>query len=192
MIAALAVAFIGVLGVAVGAVLTSWLGGKRERATRRAEFLTRQLQEFYGPLLSMRKEILARSELRVKIQQSADSLHLRDLVEAGPGRQDDVTDGYLPGLLKMVRDENETFENILMPRYREMVSLFREKMWLAEPETRSHFAALVEFVDVWDKILREALPREIAPAIGHTEENLKPLYANLESIHDRLRGELSR
>lgn len=183
--------FIGLGGVVAGTLLTGWQSVRRDRATRREEFVTRQLQEFYGPLLSMRKDILARSELRVKIQQAADRLHIENLVEAGPQSLDAVADDYIPGLLKMVRDENDTFKNILMPRYREMVVTFREKMWLAEPETRAHFAALVEFVDVWDKILRDALPREVAPAIGHTEENLKPFYANIESVHDRLRASLT-
>jgi hypothetical protein len=53
-----------------------------------------------------------------------------------------------------------------MPRYREMISVFREKMWLADPETRKFFSELVEFVDVWDKILDNHLPRAVAPEIG--------------------------
>jgi hypothetical protein len=81
---------------------------------------------------------------------------------------------------------------ILMPLYREMMSVFREKMWLGEPETRTHFAALVEFVDVWDKILDDRLPVSIAPAIGHTEENLRPFYRHLETTHDNLRASIAR
>jgi hypothetical protein len=64
-------------------------------------------------------------------------------------------------------------------------------MWLAEPETRKHFAPLIEFVDVWDKILSDRLPSTFAPAIGHTEQNLKPFYSHLEATHDRIRAELN-
>jgi hypothetical protein len=64
-------------------------------------------------------------------------------------------------------------------------------MWLADPETRGYYSGLVEFVDVWDKILAEKLPRSIAPAIGHTEANLKHFYEHLEAMHDRLRTEVS-
>jgi len=93
----------------------------------------------------------------------------------------------VPGILQTIRDENATLRKILMPRYHEMVSVFREKMWLAEPETRAYFPALVEFVDVWDKILAER-PASVAPAIGHTEKNLKPFYVHLEKMHDQLRS----
>ena len=94
-------------------------------------------------------------------------------------------------ILRNIQDETQTFAEVLMPRYRELIDVFRNKMWLAEPETRIYFPALVEFVDVWDKILANRVPREIAPAIGHTEENLKPFYSHLEAIHDRLRAKLS-
>ena len=33
-----------------------------------------------------------------------------------------------------------------MPRYREMISIFRDKMWLAELGTREFFGKLIEFI----------------------------------------------
>jgi hypothetical protein len=77
-----------------------------------------------------------------------------------------------------------------MPRYRSMIDTFRDKMTLAEPETREFFTHLVEFVDVWDKIIAKKLPPSIAPAIRHTEANLTPFYKHLEEVHDRLRCEV--
>jgi hypothetical protein len=128
--------------------------------------------------------------LRVKIQEAVDQAHVEDMLNAGPGGVEAASDPHLPGILKTVKDENQTFRELLMPRYREMVEVFRSKMWLAEPETRKHFAPLIEFVDVWDKILDDRLPRTVVPAIGHTEQNLKPFYSHLEVTHDRLRAEL--
>lgn len=49
---------------------------------------------------------------------------------------------------------------------------------------------LIEFVDVWDKLLVDKLPRSVAPAIGHTEKNIEPFYRHLEEVHDRLRSEV--
>jgi hypothetical protein len=182
----------GALGIGslLGVLLGAWLTNRREKAKRLVEFRTRQLDEFYGPLLALHREIQARSELRVKIQEAIDRAHFDDLLEAGPGGVEDASDLHLPGILKTVKDENQTFREILMPRYREMVEVFRGKMWLAEPETRKHFAPLIEFVDVWDKILDDRLPRTVAPAIGHTEQNLRPFYSHLEATHDQLRTEL--
>jgi hypothetical protein len=130
------------------------------------------LEQLYGPLLAAHEEILARGELRVKLQRA---LVVKDT----------------PAVTANVQDENQSFREVTMPRYREMVDTFRSKMWLAEPETREYLGQLIEFVDVWDKILAGKLPRSIAPDINHTEANLKPFYAHLETVHDRPRREVS-
>jgi hypothetical protein len=188
------VSIVGTLGVGgiLGVFLTAWLTNRREEAKRRVDFRTRQLDEFYGPLLALHKEIRARSELRVKIQNAVDQAHIEDMLNAaGATGINEASDMHLPGIIKTIEDENQTLREILMPRYSEMVDVFRGKMWLAEPETRKHFAALVEFVDVWVKILDDRLPPTVAPAIGHTEQNLAPFYSHLEATHDRLRAELN-
>jgi hypothetical protein len=71
-----------------------------------------------------------------------------------------------------------------------MIDVFREKMWLAQPETREFFSQLVEYVDVWDKIIARKLPHSIASSVGHTERNLHPFYRHLQEMHDRLRMEV--
>ncbi len=178
------------VGGLIGNFFSNWQTSRREKAARHHELQLRKLKEFYGPLLSLHNEIQARSELRVKIQEAADRLHIEAMLQAGPHGVETASDAHLPTILKTIADENQTFRDVLMPRYRDMVQIFRDNMWLAEPETRAHFAALIEFVDVWDKILTDRLPREVAPAIGHTETNLKPFYSNLAATHDRLRVEL--
>jgi len=58
---------------------------RRERATRNAQFRKQQLEQFYGPLLAIHREIRARSELRVKLQHAMDDLYRRDMIDAaGP------------------------------------------------------------------------------------------------------------
>jgi hypothetical protein len=96
-----------------------------------------QLEQLYGPLLAAHKAILARGELRVELQRA---LVVKDT----------------PAVTASVQDENQSFREVTMPRYREMVDTFRSKMWLAEPETREYLGQLIEFVDAWDKILRQA------------------------------------
>jgi hypothetical protein len=112
-----ALTLLGVGGI-IGTLVTNWLTARRERAKRRVEFCTRQLQELYGPLLGPHKEIRAHSDLRVKIQVGIDRLRFDGL---------DARDVWL----KQVQDENETLKNVLMPCCREMVKTFREKLWLA-------------------------------------------------------------
>ncbi|WP_454651408.1 hypothetical protein [Bradyrhizobium liaoningense] len=192
---------IGGLGVGglLGTIGTQWAIGQREQAARRVAFKKQQLAEFYGPLLAAHKEISARSELRVKLQNALNGRHIEAMLEAaasggGAGRNDRIsaaTDTQVPTILTNIRDEEQTFRDVLMPRYRSMIDIFRDKMWLAEPETRNYFGQFVEFVDVWDKILENKLPRSVAPTINHTEANLAQFYTHLQEVHDRLRREIS-
>jgi hypothetical protein len=178
------------LGAVLGAVANSLLAERRDRTTREVAFRTRQLEELYGPLLSLRKEIRAHSELREKLQRAIDDQHARTMLLPGPGKVASASDRFIDPVVKNVKDENETFRQLLMPRYHDMVKIFQEKMWLAEPETRDYFPKLVEFVFVWDRMLDGRLPHEVAPAIGHTEQNLNPFYTHLERITDASRMQI--
>lgn len=183
---------VGTLGVGgfIGVLVTQVMTGRREATGRTVAFKKQQLEQFYGPLLSIRSEIRARSELRLKLQNAIDSSHVEDMLRAGPGRVEAASDPHIPAVLANVQDENQTFRDVLMPRYRDMINTFREKMWLAEPETREFFPQLVEFVDVWDKILADKLPRSVAVTIGHTEHNLTDFYRHIADVHDQLRSEI--
>src|SRR6266496_4949101 len=69
-IASIAVpAVAGFIGIITGA----WLTSRRERKQRQLDFIRTQLREFYSPILGLRQDILMRSELRVKVQQAANT-----------------------------------------------------------------------------------------------------------------------
>src|SRR5271163_1775314 len=70
----------------IGALLTNWMTTRRETAARAVQFRKQQLEQFYGPLLAMHKEVRARSELRVKLQNAIDSQHVEYMLFAGPGQ----------------------------------------------------------------------------------------------------------
>ena len=185
--------FVGTLSIGgvIGGIITQLMTSHRERAARTVQYRKQQLEEFYGPLLAAHKEIRARSELRVKLQEAIDSRHIEDMMLAGPAGIEDASNAHVPAILTNIRDESETMRNVLMPRYHEMIATFREKMWLAEPESRQYFGKLIEFVDVWDKILADKLPPAIAPLIGHTEQNLAEFYEHLETRLDGLKSEIA-
>jgi hypothetical protein len=177
-----------------GVFLGGWLTNRREQKKARSDFITRQLSEFYGPLVSLRSEIGARGELRLKIETAIDEKHMRDLLEAGQyGGQNairQVTDENIPPMLGVMRDEYKIFTDVSMPLYRKMLDVFREKMWLAEPDTRQYLSDLIEFVDVWERHIRGTIPGEVVQEIRHTEQNLYPFYDHLMATHDRLRDKL--
>jgi len=181
----------GLIGVLVGA----WLSGRRERAQRRHDFIAQQLGEFYSPLLGLRTEIRARSEFRVRVHGEADAAW-RELCEAARRISVDelqrLTNERFQQFEKIIEFDNQRLTNELLPAYRKMVSLFRDNLWLAEPETRVHFPRLLEFVDVWDRSIAEALPREVLTRLGHDERLLDVLYADLQATHERLRQRLAQ
>jgi hypothetical protein len=53
----------GLLGVAVG----GWMQGHHQKKERENAFIKERLRDFYAPLLGMRSEIRAKSELRLKV-----------------------------------------------------------------------------------------------------------------------------
>jgi hypothetical protein len=75
--------------------------------------------------------------------------------------------------------------------YREMLTIFRDNYWLAEPETKEFYSGLVEYVEVWNRWKAKSVTGETIREIGHTEEKLKPFYQELEKRTEILRSELS-
>jgi hypothetical protein len=183
-------ALAGFAGIIVGAALSS----RRERHARRLSFRSQQLQVLYGPLLGLRSEIQAISELRLRISHAADGAW-RDLCE----RRGDyhtaafqrLVDERGPQFDAIIEYDNRKLTEELIPTYRKMLETFRDNLWLAEPETVPHFARLVEFLDIWDRWLAKTLPAEVLDRLNHGEESLKPLYAHVEEIVRELRGWLT-
>ena len=97
------VAALGVGGW-IGSVINNWMTIRRETAARAVQFRKQQLEQFYGPLLAMRKEIQTRSELRVKLQEAIDAQHMKDMLHAGPGKTEEASDAHLPAILTNIRE----------------------------------------------------------------------------------------
>src|SRR5208282_5788209 len=185
-------AVVGLAGVVIGAGLTAWLAARRDRMQRRLAFIEKQLSEFYSPMVGLRAEIRMLGELRVKLQNEADAAwrQLTDSVEPGPESQA-LTAARFPKFRALIEHDNTQLNERLMPAYRMMVDLFREKLWLAENETREYYPVLVEFVDIWERWLAGSLPPELIERTGHTEVKLHPFYEHLEAQHARFRHALS-
>jgi uncharacterized protein Usg len=183
----------GLIGGLGGVFLGGWLGDRREREKRRTDFITRQLSELYGPLVSLRAGIRTRSELRVKIQDAAERIWKE---KARPDYSLAETHQFAnerrAEFKAIIEDDSTTFKTVLLPDYQQMLTTFREKMWLAEPETRAYFPNLVEFIDVWERYMRGTLPGEVVQEIEHGEQWLHPFYKHLEETHDLLRRKLNR
>ncbi len=60
-------------------------------------------------------------------------------------------------------DEN-AFKDVLMPQYQAMVTLFREKIALADTDTQEWYPKLIGFVSMWERRLAGALPADVVVA----------------------------
>lgn len=177
-------------GGAAGAFLTNYFTSKRERAARRHAFIRRQLQEFYSPLLGLRHEIKARSELRVKVQAAAQTTWdemCADARERGGKAEEARLNTRFPEFSKIIDWDNENYYATLLPAYKQMIEIFREHIWLAEKETLQFFPALIEFVEIWERHQAKSIPGEVIKAINHREGNLHGFYDHLERMHETLR-----
>jgi hypothetical protein len=172
----------------VGVYLGGWLSDRRERQKQRDDFIRLQLSEFYGPLLSLFTEIEAREALRKKVVRAIAHPHgMQEIYQQG---HEAVHQAEMDGLNKLTvaaNDERRIFCETAMPAYRKILATFREKMWLAEPATREYFAPFVEFIDVWERTLRDTISPDIVTDMGHDAQNVHSFHQNIESTHDLLR-----
>jgi hypothetical protein len=167
-------------------VLGAFLTARGQKAERRNARIRQQVDEFYAPLLAMRVQILTKSTVRTKIEGAA-SAAWRQLAERTQKEklQALLTERF-PDWEKIIAENNRQLVEELFPTYRQMIDVFSTHMGLAEPSTRLHFGALVEFVDVWDGWIKDTIPKEVVEQLGHSEDNLAPFYQELYDQLDRL------
>jgi hypothetical protein len=169
----------GLVGVVVGAACTAF----NQRRGRINERYRDQLQNLYSPMHGMREKIKAKSELRNRLSGIAGEIFpsiARTATEEKKKKYDELQD-YSD---KQLREE-------LIPTYREMATLFTERMYLAEASTRRHYATLLEFVEIWNRHLAGSIPSEVSQRLEHDEKKLYPFYKDVEENFTKLQGKLS-
>jgi hypothetical protein len=189
-------ALTGLGGGLGGVYLGSWLTDKREREKRKADFLSRQLNEFYGPMLGLRMAIKAHRELGVKLQDENESSWKEyenlaqqcgdraaiDRLRASPSGQKYEA---------MTREKGRVLREVILPLHRKFVEVFCKNISLAEPETRDYLPGLIEYVEVWGYYLQDKFAIQTPQTFGIDDARLDLFYANIEKSHDKLRAELA-
>jgi len=183
-------AIAGLCGVSVGALLTA----RREKIGRRHEFLSKQLTDFYSPLLALRLEVETIGKVRVKVSSGADKVWRKmcERYEGNPQALQQLTQEKGEKFTKIIDYDNQYLESETIPAYHRMIDIFRENLRLAEKSTVRHFPALLEFVNIWDRFLAGSMPGEVVKELAHSEQLLKPFYDDLQKQHERLRNKLAK
>jgi hypothetical protein len=178
------------LSALVSAGVVYYFGIRQLQIQRRLSFRERQLAEFYAPMAGIRKQIRAKSELRLKISDAANSAW-QEIVESSPRPMLNHAERFAP-FKKIIEYDNEQLKAELVPKYGEMLAMFTDRYHLAAADTREFYQEFLEFVEVWNRWLAKSVPAEVVEKLGHTEERVKPFYHHLESRMQELQDEIAR
>jgi len=175
----------------VGASVVYYFGIRQLITQRRLGYLEQQLTEFYAPLAGMRTQIRAKSELRQKVSAASEAAWQKIVKSYGERPMLDHEERFAP-FKKIIEYDNEQLKAELLPKYREMLTLFTDRYHLATSDTRAFYKDFVEFVEIWDRWLAESLPPEVVEELGHAEATLAPFYEHLESRMHQLQAEIAQ
>ena len=181
----------GLLGVFLG----GWLTHRNQSVERQQGFRREQLSEFYSPMLGYREQLKARRARKLEIHNAAGSEWARlaeSAAEMGTEATHELLENRWPEYQQVIDYDNRQLEDLEIPMFRQMLELFTSKMHLAEPSTRAHLSALVQFVVTWERVLTRSLPREVLSRIRADEEKLEPFYADLTRTFEDLQGRLKK
>jgi len=181
--------FTGILVFAFQKVFERWIQRAIQTEARQIRFIERQLEEFYSPMMGCLRKIQAKSLLRLEIDKVSD-VAWKEICERHPKPFLDH-EKYFEPFMKAIRYNNKELREEIIPLYDEMLSIFTEKYWLANPSTRKWFSELSAFVGLWHRWLDESIPADVVREIGHNEDQLKPFYEDLKSYIDVLQKRLS-
>lgn len=165
--------------------LTYRFANRQVRYSKALGFKEKQITDFYSPIIGCIKKIRSHSELRVELSNAANTAWHK-ICDAAPHPFLDSENHFEP-FKKLIEYDNIKFKKELLPLYDRMLQIFTENYWLAEESTRTYYAELCRYVDIWHRWLGETLPREILLEIEHSEERLMPFYAELEKQMGDLR-----
>ena len=161
----------------VGVIAGSWATGHHQRIERRNSRFRDQLTQFYAPLRGMRADIKAKSVLREKIHAIANNEWQNKFVRVdNPDTKRQISSDAWPEYEKLADYSDDQLRTDIIPTYRKMVEHFMSNMAYAEESTITHYAAFVEFVEIWNRFEAKSLSREVAEKLNHAEKNLYPLY----------------
>jgi hypothetical protein len=182
-----------ILGGWLGIWLTSRLSERREIAKRRHEFARLQIEDFYGPMISLHAEIKARTELGRRLLDAGGLVweaKVRSTEGIAPERRTELHNELTPKLENLVDRTNLQFRDHVLPKYREMLQVFQKKIYLVDPEILKYMPQLFEFIEGWDISIEGQLPPGLLQQIGHSESKLQPLYIGLQNNFYRLQAEM--
>jgi hypothetical protein len=173
------------IGALVGILIGHRLATSQAREERKRTRITREIDEFYSPLLGLFERALALAALRTEVSAGADRAW-RELAASGT-LTPDTTPLQTAAFDRIIEYNNAQLREEILPLYQEMLTVFTRGFGLAEPSTRAHFATLVKFDGLWRRYLANTLPTGVLQQLP-TGPDLDAFHSDLVDTLDRLRG----
>lgn len=176
----------------VGGLIVYVFGIRKLSIEVRNAFIQKQMSEFYSPIAGYRKRIRAKSEVRGKVSTAANEAWKELCAHYSEAKQPMLNQEELYAPFgKIIEYDNRQLREELMPLYRKILDLFTEKYWLADEDTRAYYQDFLEFVEIWERYLAEALPGEVIRKLEHSEENVLPFYEHVEQRLSALQKDIN-
>ncbi|MCZ8517657.1 hypothetical protein O9H85_36125 [Paenibacillus filicis] len=154
------------------------------RFQRRLNFIERQLDNLYAPLLACIAYIDAHRHLREDVFKKENEILSQNEIEYVPKLE--RTD-YIN---RSIAYDNNLFIEKVLPKYKKMLDLFSEQNSCVLPETMQYFENLYRFVEIWERSIADVVHGEVIERINYSEANLHPFYEHVKKTVDDLRHEL--
>jgi len=176
-----------------GIFLWAWLSNRNEQRRQKRAFIEKQVRELYSPLLNIRQQVRALSELRARTvaERVWEELCHEGRERGGPEALRQLNAERSTVFEAIVHDKNDQWRKDVLPRYKAMLQIFQEKMWLAEETTRERFQKLTVYVELWERGFNRTIPVEAVAWLNVREADLVPLYEELEQTFRNLRAKLT-
>ena len=156
---------------------------KREEDKYSKDFKQRKIDEFYGPMLSMTLELRGRrdayEEIIQALQEKTDSHKFEDQSESLEERKEDFA--------KLTNTKIESSDKELI---QSMQSLYREKLWMAEPSTVDLFQSFIAWTEISSIDSPEFASWKSLKKYAKKQHLFEQMEKNLRSNKEKLLQEL--
>lgn len=119
----------------IGGTISYRFAMRRFRKQKRHEFLQRRLEEFYGPMLGLVKQVRSNLKASGKAREACGKAW-REICEHHPKPFIDHEERFEP-YKKQIEYENKRFAEEDLPAFSKMLELLKEKRYLAYTSTVS-------------------------------------------------------
>lgn len=173
-----------VLPLIVVAYLSYKLGNKKSRYEKKLEFISKQITDFYSPMLGYIWRIEASNLLQEELSKLAGEAW-KEIVANAPDKED--IDKEFEPFQKLIEYDNKITNEEVLPLFYKMHDIFTQNYWLAEDSTKPHYLKLSRYVDVWKRYQNNSIPRPVLWKMEKNENLLVPFKMEIKNKLDYLK-----